>query len=144
MADDILDDLDEFEGFDLDAEVIRVKLFYNSAKANIYAARLREEGIKTFLSSSNMNAVIPSNFSQIGLHIKKEDEEQALIIIQEMDVQYESDNPSFSIKEASSEDALIEQQLIHERKQANDPFFVLIIAVLAVIIIIALFRNVLF
>ena len=86
MRDDILDYFGDFDDlFDKDTKVVAVKFFYFESEARVYAARLKQAGIKNFISSSHVSSMLPMGEGGIGLHVKEEDQQQALEIIHQLD-----------------------------------------------------------
>lgn len=71
-----------------DVRLIIVRRFAHVAKANIYAAYLRESGINCFISNSNTGTLIP--FVDGGfpflLHIAESDRDEAIELLKELDI----------------------------------------------------------
>ena len=66
-------------------KLVIVKRFVFEARANIYAAYLREAGIKCFISNSATGTLIPFVDGGFLLHVSERDLDDALELIQELD-----------------------------------------------------------
>lgn len=66
-------------------KLVIAKRFVFEARANIYAAYLRESGIKCFISNSATGTLIPFVEGGFLLHVSENDLEDALELIREMD-----------------------------------------------------------
>ena len=68
-------------------KLIIIRRFAHAAKANIYAAFLRENGVECFISNTNTGTLIP--FVEGGfpflMHIAESDKEDALELLSELD-----------------------------------------------------------
>lgn len=68
-------------------KLIIIRRFAHAAKANIYAAYLRESGVDCFISNSNTGTLIP--FVEGGypflMHIAETDREEAIELLKELD-----------------------------------------------------------
>jgi hypothetical protein len=68
-------------------KLIIIRRFAHAAKANIYAAYLRENGVDCFISNSNTGTLIP--FVEGGypflMHIAETDREEAVELLKELD-----------------------------------------------------------
>lgn len=73
-------------------KLIIAKRFVMEAKANIYAAFLRDHGINCFISNTNAGTLIPFVDGGFGflLHIAETDKEEALLLLQQLDEQSET------------------------------------------------------
>lgn len=82
MEDNILDffpeDQEPYKG-----QIIIIKFFYFETPARLYAARLKEANIPSFVSNTSTN--IPFGNGSIALHIREEDQEKAAHIIHQLD-----------------------------------------------------------
>jgi hypothetical protein len=85
MDDHALDPTDE--QFDPDARIIVLRFFSLESEARLYAARLREAGVRHFLSNANMSTTLPLTQSGIGLHVREQDLQQATAILARLDYQ---------------------------------------------------------
>lgn len=124
------------EGFDNSTRIVTIKYFSFESEARIYAARLDEAGIKSFISNANTSTVIHLGQSSIGLHVKEEEAEQATLIIRKLD--YKGAQPS--LKEASFHDA-DEEDIAFERslnqKNTINPIIGIIVIIMVLIMLIA-------
>ena len=86
MKEQILGFFGKFEdGFNKNVRIVLVKSFDDRIVASVYAARLKEEGIPCFISSSRITDVLPTGFSGMGLHVRETDVKMANRIIAKMD-----------------------------------------------------------
>ncbi len=67
-------------------KLVIAKRFVFEARANIYAAYLREAGIKCFISNSATGTLIPFADGGFLLHVSENDLDEALELIREMDL----------------------------------------------------------
>ncbi len=93
MADDELvgdfNHYEEFDGFDRKTRILVLKQFFFESEAHIYAARLREEGIRCEISSATIQTILPVEQAGIKLLVRESDLEEATKIIALMDMQKE-------------------------------------------------------
>lgn len=93
MADDELvgdfNYYEEFDGFDKKTRILVLKQFFFESEAHIYAARLREEGIRCEISSATIQTILPVEQAGIKLLVRESDLEEATKIIALMDMQKE-------------------------------------------------------
>ena len=82
--------LDYFEEFEEDVKVIAIRYFSFSSEASLYAAQLREAGIRCFISNANTVTMIPLEQPGIGLHIRAEDTEVASKVLKQIDQQMQA------------------------------------------------------
>lgn len=66
-------------------ELIIVRRFLNEAKANIYAAYLRQEGVECFISNATTGTLLPFINGGFLLHIAKRDLEEASDLLHKLD-----------------------------------------------------------
>ena len=73
-------------------KLIIARRFVMEAKANIYAAFLRENGVNCFISNTNAGTIIPFVDSGYGflLHIAETDAEHAFELLKQLDEQSET------------------------------------------------------
>lgn len=81
------DPLDYFDEFDDNVKVIVIRYFSFPSEAGLHAARLRSAGIPCFISNTNSVTMLPVEQPALGLHIREQDREVALTVLQEMDEQ---------------------------------------------------------
>lgn len=81
-----LDVLDYFGEFEEDIKIVVLKYFYFESEARLYAARLKEAGINSFISNTNIVTALPLGEGGIGLHIRETDLSEALEIVQQLDL----------------------------------------------------------
>ena len=132
------DFLDFFEDFEKDAKIVVAKYFYFHSQASLYAARLHEVGIKSFISNSNVSTVMPLGQGGIGLHIKEEDLAEATKVIRQLD-QKSQEEDDYSYKDADQEEIEYLKQ-VHTTKQHRTWVFWLVILLVIGIILVVLFQ----
>lgn len=132
MEDDILDYFGDDEFYN--GRIIAIKYFYFESQARLYAARLNEAGIRSFVSNANTITAFPLGEGGIGLHIREDDTEDAVNIIREMDKNNRSEPQNISFHDADKEDIEYEKQLA-ERKNKIDPVFSIIVFILFLLIV---------
>ena len=91
MNDDVLDFFED----DPNVKVVVIKSFYWESKAYLYAARLKEAGIPSFISNSNINSVLHIDVGGIKLNVRAQDVEAAAEIVRIMDQAQKDKNESF-------------------------------------------------
>lgn len=130
--------------FDEDARMVSIKYFNYESEAKLYALKLKEAGIPSFLSNTNMHGVFPLEHGGIGLHVREGDAPLATRILEGLDIQKESDTPGFSYDHAEDIDVEIEKGLIGLRKEKRDYTYLFIVGILAAIILVALLWHIVF
>lgn len=73
--------LDYWEPGDEPTMVLRY--FYLDSEAQLAALQLRQEGIPSFITSSNAQTMLPTGQGWIGLHIRERDFERAVTALRE-------------------------------------------------------------
>ena len=81
--------LDYWEPGDEPTMVLRY--FYLDSEAQLAALQLRQEGIPSFITSSNAQTMLPTGQGWIGLHIRERDFERAVAALKAADM-WEDDN----------------------------------------------------
>lgn len=137
MEQDILDHFREEDYYK--GRIIAIKYFYFESQALFYAARLREQGIKTFISNANTITAFPLGDGGIGLHIREIDQEQALNIISVLDSNDQNGAQNHSFHDADLEDIAYEKAL-SEGKHIKEPVLLLFLFILSLIIFRAFMR----
>lgn len=114
MEDEILDFFES--GYEQNTKIVVLKYFNFEAEARIYAARLKEEGIKSFLSNSNTHTTIAFlSEGGIGLHIKEEDAAKASKVIQDLErAQRKVNGLEESFREADLDEINYQKELNEE------------------------------
>ena len=137
MYEDLLDLPEDPERSDsVNGRIVAVKFFYFESNARIYAARLKEAGINSFISNANTSTVIPFGEGGIGLHVKQDDLEEALAIIEQLDINNESELRDVSFRDADKEDIAYERDIRRKKDQAYSPtvmitlFFIIVLGFL--------------
>ena len=135
MENQILDHFGDFEDrFDPDARVITIKFFNFESEARLYAARLQEAGIRSFISNANMHTVIPLSGGSIGLHIKEADVRGAQLIIQKLDDYNKKEPEEQSFHDADYDDIAYQRKL-HESKSGKiDPVILTIVIIIILLL----------
>lgn len=79
--------LDNFEEFDEQTRIVVVKHFYFESQARLYAARLRQAGIKCVVSNATLQTMLPVEQGGIKLLVRETDLAEASQIVRQMDRQ---------------------------------------------------------
>lgn len=69
-----------------DEPTMLLRYFYLDSEAQLAALQLRQEGIPSFITSSNAQTMLPTGQGWIGLHIRERDFEQAVIALKAADM----------------------------------------------------------
>ncbi len=84
-SNEILDDFgfgqNPFEAFEGEGEV--VAKFFSPMEAEVAAARLRSEGIPCFLANTASQNVLTQTMNLVRLHVRPQDRERAIEILEE-------------------------------------------------------------
>ncbi len=137
MEDEILDYFGDDEFYK--GRIIAIKYFYFESQARLYAARLKEAGIRSFVSNANTITAFPLGEGGIGLHIREDDTEDAVPIIREMDKNNRNEPQNISFHDADREDIEYEKQLAEKRNKIH-PVFTIIVFILLLLIFRAFLR----
>ncbi len=127
--------LDYFGEFEEGIEVVAVRYFSFESEASLYAAHLRDAGIRCFVSNTNSVTMLPLEQPAIGLHIRSEDWEAANEILQNIDRQLQEE-PAESYHDADEEEIEYLQSL-KDSNQGNNALMWLV----AIIIGLLVFRT---
>jgi len=131
---------DDFKDqFEKNTKIVSVKVFYFESKARLYAARLKEVGIKSFISNANTTTIIPLGEGGIRLHVKEEDATQALTIIRKLDI-YSQREVEESFHDSDKEDIAYERDLKNPPKN-NIRILILIVSIIILLIILRAFLR---
>ncbi|PSR09318.1 MAG: hypothetical protein DA408_17365 [Bacteroidetes bacterium] len=68
-----------------------LRYFYLDAEAQLAALQLRQAGIPSFITSSNIQTMLPLGQGWIGLHIRKRDFTSAVVALKAADMWEEPD-----------------------------------------------------
>lgn len=139
MEDKILDSFDE----DSNIKLVNIKSFYWESKAYLYSARLKEVGIPSFISNSNISSVLHVGIDGITLKVRETDVEAAMEIIQEMDAAQKDENESFH--DADHEDIAYEKEVSEtaiaiEDDRAFTPTM-MVVFLLAIILLLGIWQG---
>jgi len=137
MENEILDFFGEEDFYK--GKIIAVKYFYFESQAQIYAARLREHGIRSFISNTNTITAFPLGNGGIGLHNREIDRRKSVSIIKELDKNNIHEPQNISFHDADHEDISYEKTL-KERKTIKEPLLILLLVILSLIIFRAFIR----
>jgi|GEM_PF-1419452 len=137
MADDELvgdfNHYEEFDGFDQKTRILVLKQFFFESEAHIYAARLREEGIRCEISSATIQTILPVEQAGIKLLVRESDLEEATKIIALMDMQKEM-VPEGSFHDIDKDEIMYMQEVEKDKKGNRNllwvALFILVILVL--------------
>ena len=124
-----LDYFDEFETAGV--KVVVARYFYFDSEAYLYAARLRESGIKCFVSNSNTIAAVPLGNGGIGLHVRQNDLPEALRLLKEVDGQEPLEQ---DFREADLEDIEYERAINEGRSSVNIGLVIFVLVVVGLLI----------
>ena len=138
MENEILDYFHEEEYYK--GKIIAIKYFYFESQATLYAARLKEFGIKSFISNTNTITAFPLGNGGIGLHIREIDKDHALKIIQELDHNNVNEPHHLSFHDADHEDIAYQKNLVEQKVRKNDPILILVAIILALLLLRAFLR----
>ncbi len=134
MEDKILDFFPEDHQDFGPGEIIIIKFFYFETPARIYAARLKEANIPSFVSNSTTS--IPFGNGSISLHIRKVDQEKAVHIVHQLDKRNllnEVDEDE-SFHDADHDDIAYQKALHEKDRGLFTPIVIFAIIVIAFII----------
>jgi hypothetical protein len=95
--------LDYFGEFEEGIEVVAIRYFSFASEASLYAAHLRDAGIRCFVSNTNSVTMLPVEQPGIGLHIRSEDWDAAKEILLHIDRQLE-EAPATNYHDADEEE----------------------------------------
>lgn len=124
--------LDYFGEFEEGIEVIAIRYFSFASEASLYAAQLRDAGIRCFVSNTNSVTMLPLEQPGIGLHIRSEDRQAALEIIRAIDRQLQTpDNGSYH--DADEEE--IEYLRSVQEPQGNNALLWLVLLIIGLLIL---------
>ncbi len=139
MEDRILDFFDE--EFDQDTRIIAIKYFYFETEARLYAARLKEAEIPSFVSNTNVSTALALGEGGIGLHIREDDLAEATRIITRLDFQKKLDtNEDASYKEADMEEIRY-LEAIHKEDTSKDRTVIAIILLIILFLVVRAFLR---
>ncbi len=125
---------------EVNEKIITVKYFYFEAPARLYAARLRQQGIQSFITNVNTITAFPLGDGGIGLHIRERDYESALPLIYELDNNSKTRPTHISFHDADHEDIAFEKSL-SEQENKKDALLILFLILLGLILIRAFMRS---
>ncbi len=137
----MLDQFEDFkEGYRQNVRVVAVKFFYFESQAHLYAARLKEAGIPSFISNPHTSTVIPFAEGSIGLHVHEKDAKPALEIISQLDKQSNQDPEDISYHDADLEDIYFEKELHEWRNRTWTPASLIVLFLIAVLLLFSILR----
>ncbi len=140
--DEILDYPEEFDGpFSHSTEVVAVKWFFLEAEARVYAARLRQADIPSFVSNANATTMIPFGGGGIGLHVKATDEQDARAIIRELDENNQRIRVEESYHDYDEEDIAYLKEVEAQNTRKNGPMAYIIILIVVLSLLYAILNN---
>ena len=133
MNDDVLDFFED----DPNVKVVVIKSFYWESKAYLYAARLKEAGIPSFISNSNINSVLHIDVGGIKLNVRAADAERAAEIVKVMDEAQKDEDESFH--DADHDDIQYEKEVAENKIEAIEdrgfsPYVILFILIVLIFI----------
>lgn len=122
-------------GYHTNTEIITLKFFYIHSQAELYAVRLRSEGIKCFVSNAHTSTLIPLGQGGIGLHVNKQDAERATEIVNSLDLLNRTD-PEENFYDADKDDILYEKEKRSKNFNRKSPLVVLLIGLLIILLLV--------
>jgi len=128
MENQVLDFFREEEYYK--GKIIAVKYFYFESQALLYAARLKEHGIQSFISNANTITAFPLGNGGIGLHIREIDQDKSMNIIKELDYNDLNGPQNVSFHDADLEDIAYEKALTNQKNDYLIFLFLIIISLL--------------
>jgi hypothetical protein len=142
MEDEIVDDFngpDDFEGFDQKTRILVLKQFFFESEAHIYAARLREAGIRCEIASATIQTMLPVEQAGIKLLIRESDLEEATQIVAVMDRQKEMvpEGPFHDI----DKEEIVYLQEVEKDKKGNRNLLWIALFILVILILRAFLRG---
>ena len=139
MEDEILDYFEQ--EFDKDTRIIAVKYFYFEPEARLYAARLKEVGIPSFISNTNVSTALALGEGGIGLHIKEKDLIEASKLIAKLDADKKKDwETTDSYKEVDLEEIRYLQAVTAAEKSRAHTLYIGVGIIIMLLILRALIR----
>lgn len=123
-----------------DEKIITLKYFYSETPARLYAARLREHGIQSFITNTNTITAFPLGDGGIGLHIRARDQYQALPLVKKLDENSKLSTQDFNFRDADHDDIAFEKAL-HDQTHKKDLTLILFLFLLSMILIRAFMRS---
>ena len=124
--------LDYFGEFEEGIEVVAIRYFSFASEASLYAAHLRDAGIRCFVSNTNSVTMLPLEQPGIGLHIRSEDWAAATEILQSVDRQIQ-ETPPVSYHDADEEE--IEYlRSVQKDSQGSSALLWLVILIIALLV----------
>lgn len=113
MEDQILDNL---EDFDEQTRIVVVKHFYFESQARLYAARLKEAGIKCVVANATLQTMLPVEQGGIKLLVRETDLEEASQIVRQMDLQNRESGTEANYHDIDQQGIAYLQSLDKEKK----------------------------
>jgi len=140
MEDNVLDFFPEDEE-PYKGEMIIIKFFYFETPARLYAARLKEANIPSFIS--NTSTGLPFGNGGIGLHIRQEDQKMAAHIIHQLDKRNLLNVPpeEESFRDADHGDILYQKKVAENKPKYYLFLILLFVFVLVILILQFVFNN---
>ena len=117
-----------------DEQLIFVRKFYNQSQAELYAARLREQGIQHFLTNRHMNSMLHMATSEIGIQILKKDLSTVEGLFAALD-ELNAVEPEQSFHDADLDDIYYEKSLNDAKKGHFSLGLTLIVIILIMLIL---------
>lgn len=118
-------------------KIVVIKHFFSESEARLYAARLKEVDIPSFISNANIMTALPlGGGGGIGLNVREKDAGQAQRIVAQLDLQRQQ-NLNDDYREVDEEEIAYLKSL-HERQSGKQKWnmvlwLVVIIALLLVL-----------
>lgn len=139
MEDEILD---YFEGEGTyQGKIIAIKYFYFESQARLYAARLKEAEIPSFVSNTNTITAFPMGNGGIGLHIREIDHKKASSMIRELEKNEKYNQHDFEFHDADQEDIAYEKAMAQEEKRKFHPLVLFIFFIFLLLLLRTFMRG---
>ncbi len=132
MENEILDYFADNEYYK--GRIIAIKYFYFESQASLYEARLKQAGIRCFVSNVNTITAFPLGDGGIGLHIREKDRNEAMQIISQLDNNNLHDQNDFSFHDAD-EDDIRYFMAVDQRNHKMDRGYVVLVIILLLLVL---------
>ena len=132
--------LDYFGDFDTEGKVVCIRSFPFESEAYLYAFRIKEAGIRYFLSNAITGSALPIEIGGIGLHIHEKDVPAALAIIQTLDREKANHLSQQDFRDADHADIEYEANLHQTSSKYSSPLLIGLLFLIILIVLRAVFR----
>jgi len=120
-----------------DGKIVVIKHFFLESEARLYAARLKEANIPSFISNANIMTALPlGGGGGIGLNVREQDIPQAQRIIAQLDLQRQQ-APEENYREADEEEIAYLKSL-HEQRSPKQKWNIMLWLVIIIALLVVL------